>query len=117
MPKPSKPSQVALADDQLLLEPSLIALRRVMDQQEATLEQQTVSLHLSPDTARSDPASPTVRLRGVGGSPKDGGCAGGIGHRAADAVSEEAVAAIFPPHLPRQLFLSTPAARCHHSCC
>ncbi|KAL4457263.1 hypothetical protein ABPG75_012128 [Micractinium tetrahymenae] len=75
MPKPSKKAQAASADDQLLLESSLIALRKAMMQQADSLEQQTMALHLPQlDTALLERGGSMVHLRGVGSSPHGGGC-------------------------------------------
>lgn len=128
MPKTSKRFQAAPVDDQLLLEPSLIALRKAVTQQAASFEQQTVALQLPPlDTALLDQTSSMVQLRGVGASPTDGGC-GVEGHILApmrlpiiaDAVLKPSLCRLphFPCHpctlisscqLPLQLLLSCSA--------
>lgn len=76
MGKPSKRAQPAPADDHLLIEPSLIALRKAMAQH-AALEEQAVPLNLQVDTTPLERSSSAVQLSGLGRSPNDCGCASG----------------------------------------
>lgn len=70
MPKPAKKRAAQPPDDQLLLEPALIALRKVLAACDCPQEQ-AVDLPKNESTGDLEEATP-VHLSGAGASPKGG---------------------------------------------